>query len=148
MQQSAEKENWNEDIHKENRRKMALKKRYIMMGLATVGGSLVIGLSARLLAPMIGAGLAAGFTTIGVASTSGFLASARGAAIITSSAATSGGIIAIRAVVWCSSIRPFHQLDASMPNWTSNSYNICQLDVQFICHSLVYIYKESSPLLN
>jgi hypothetical protein len=43
-------------------------------------------------------------------------------------------------VVWCSSIRPFHQLDARMPNWTSNSYNICQLDVQFICHSLVYIY--------
>lgn len=45
MQQSAEKENWNEDVHKENRRKMALKKRYMMMGLATVGGGLVIGLS-------------------------------------------------------------------------------------------------------
>jgi hypothetical protein len=97
MQQSAEKENWNEDVHKENRRKMALKKRYMMMGLATVGGSLVIGLSAGLLAPVIGAGLAAGFTTIGVAGTSGFLAGAGGAAIITSSAAASGGIIAIRA---------------------------------------------------
>ncbi|KAE8447485.1 hypothetical protein EG329_010758 [Mollisiaceae sp. DMI_Dod_QoI] len=97
MQQAAEKENWNEDEHKENRRKMALKKRYIMMGLATVGGSLVIGLSAGLLAPVIGAGLAAGFTTIGVAGTSGFLAGAGGAAIITSSAAASGGIIAVRA---------------------------------------------------
>ena len=97
MQQSAEKENWNEDTHKENRRKMALKKRYMMMGLATVGGSLVIGLSAGLLAPVIGAGLAAGFTTIGVAGTSGFLAGAGGAAIITSSAAASGGIIAVRA---------------------------------------------------
>jgi hypothetical protein len=97
MQQSAEKENWNEDVHKENRRKMALKKRYMMMGLATVGGGLVIGLSAGLLAPVIGAGLAAGFTTIGVAGTSGFLAGAGGAAIITSTAATSGGIIAIRA---------------------------------------------------
>ena len=55
---------------------MALKKRYMMMGLATVGGGLVIGLSAGLLAPVIGAGLAAGFTTIGVAGTSGFLAGA------------------------------------------------------------------------
>ena len=97
MQQAAEKENWNEDEHKENRRKMALKKRYVMMGLATVGGGLVIGLSAGLLAPMIGAGLAAGFTTIGVAGTSGFLAGAGGAAIITSGAAASGGIIAVRA---------------------------------------------------
>jgi len=97
MQQAAEKENWNEDTHKENRRKMALKKRYLMMGLATVGGSLVIGLSAGLLAPVIGAGLAAGFTTIGVAGTSGFLAGVGGAAIITSSAAASGGIIAVRA---------------------------------------------------
>jgi hypothetical protein len=97
MQQAAEKENWNEDEHKENRRKMALKKRYMMMGLATVGGSLVIGLSAGLLAPMIGAGLAAGFTTIGVAGTSGFLAGAGGAAIITSGAAASGGVIAVRA---------------------------------------------------
>lgn len=97
MQQSAEKENWNEDVHKENRRKMALKKRYMLMGLATVGGGLVIGLSAGLLAPVIGAGLAAGFTTIGVAGTGGFLAGAGGAAIITSSAAASGGIIAIRA---------------------------------------------------
>ena len=97
MQQAAEKENWNEEEHKENRRKLALKKRYIMMGLATVGGGLVIGLSAGLLAPVIGAGLAAGFTTIGVAGTSGFLAGAGGAAIITSSAAASGGLIAVRA---------------------------------------------------
>ena len=95
--QQAEKENWNEDDHKENRRKMALKKRYLMMGLATVGGSLVIGLSAGLLAPVIGAGLAAGFTTIGVAGTSGFLAGSAGAAIITTGAATSGGFIAIKA---------------------------------------------------
>lgn len=97
MQQAAEKENWNEDDHKENRRKMALKKRYLMMGLATVGGSLVIGLSAGLLAPVIGAGLAAGFTTIGVAGTSGFLAGSAGAAIITTGAATSGGFIAVKA---------------------------------------------------
>lgn len=97
MQQAAEKENWNEDEHMEERRKMALKRRYMMMGLATVGGGLVIGLSAGLLAPMIGAGLAAGFTTIGVGGTSGFLAGAGGAAVITSSAAASGSFIGVRA---------------------------------------------------
>jgi hypothetical protein len=93
MQQNAEKENWNEDEHMEHRRKMALRKRYMYMGLATVGGGLVIGLSAGLMAPLIGAGLAAGFTTIGVTGTSSFLAGAGGAAIITSGAAASGGII-------------------------------------------------------
>ena len=97
MQEAASKETWDEAEHMENRRKLALKRRYMMMGLATVGGSLVIGLSAGLLAPVIGAGLAAGFTTIGVAGTSGFLAGAGGTAIITSGAAISGGTIAIRA---------------------------------------------------
>ncbi|KAI1328327.1 DUF726-domain-containing protein [Xylariaceae sp. FL0255] len=93
MQQQAEKENWNEEEHLETRRKLALKKRYMMMGLATVGGGLVIGLSAGLLAPLIGAGLAAGFTTIGVGGTSSFLAGAGGAAIITSGAAASGSFM-------------------------------------------------------
>ncbi|KAK7992543.1 membrane protein C6F6.13c [Apiospora saccharicola] len=97
MQQQAESENWNEDEHLENRRKLALKRKYVMMGLATVGGGLVIGLSAGLLAPLIGAGLAAGFTTIGVGGTSSFLAGAGGAAIITSSAAASGSVIGGRA---------------------------------------------------
>ncbi|KAK2042938.1 DUF726-domain-containing protein [Colletotrichum somersetense] len=97
MQQAAEKENWNEDEHMELRRKQALRKRYMMMGLATVGGGLVIGLSAGLLAPVIGAGLAAGFTTIGVTGTSTFLGGVGGAAIITSSAAASGGVIGVRA---------------------------------------------------
>jgi hypothetical protein len=97
MQQQAEKENWNEEEHMENRRKLALKRRYVMMGLATVGGGLVIGLSAGLLAPMIGIGLAAGFTTIGVTGTGSFLAGAGGAAIITSGAAASGSLIGVRA---------------------------------------------------
>lgn len=97
MQQAANKETWDEAGHMENRRKLALKRRYMMMGLATVGGSLVIGLSAGLLAPVIGAGLAAGFTTIGVAGTSGFLAGAGGTALITSGAVISGGTIAVRA---------------------------------------------------
>ncbi|ORY09448.1 hypothetical protein BCR34DRAFT_487251 [Clohesyomyces aquaticus] len=97
MQEEANKENWNEDDHMAARRKRALKKRLAFMGLATVGGSLVIGLSAGLLAPVIGAGLAAGFTTIGVAGTSGFLAGAGGAAIITTTGVLSGGTIAVRA---------------------------------------------------
>ena len=97
MQEAATKEKWDEAEHLEDRRKRALKKRYMMMGLATVGGSLVIGLSAGLLAPVIGAGLAAGFTTIGVAGTSGFLAGAGGTALITSGAVITGGTIGVRA---------------------------------------------------
>lgn len=97
MQEVKNKETWDESEHMENRRKLALKRKYVMMGLATVGGSLVIGLSAGLLAPVIGAGLAAGFTTIGVAGTSGFLAGAGGTALITSGAVVTGGTIAVRA---------------------------------------------------
>ncbi len=97
MQEAANKETWDEAEHMESRRKLALKRKYMMMGLATVGGSLVIGLSAGLLAPVIGAGLAAGFTTIGVAGTSGFLAGAGGTALITSGAVVTGGTIAVRA---------------------------------------------------
>ncbi|PSN69772.1 DUF726-domain-containing protein [Corynespora cassiicola Philippines] len=97
MQEEANKENWNEDEHIVDRAKRARNKRIALMGLATVGGSLVIGLSAGLLAPVIGAGLAAGFTTIGVAGTGGFLAGAGGAAVITTTGVLSGGTIAVRA---------------------------------------------------
>ncbi len=97
MQEAANKENWSEEEHMQHREKSNRNRRLMMMGLATVGGSLVIGLSAGLLAPVIGAGLAAGFTTIGVAGTGGFLAGAGGAAIITSAAVVSGGTIAVRA---------------------------------------------------
>lgn len=97
MQEAAARETWDEAGHMESRRKLALKRKYMFMGLATVGGSLVIGLSAGLLAPVIGAGLAAGFTTIGVAGTSGFLAGVGGTALITTGAVLSGGTIAVRA---------------------------------------------------
>lgn len=97
MQQSAEKENWDETEHMENRRQRALTKRYAMMGLATVGGGLIIGLSAGLAAPMIGTGLAAGFSAIGVSGTTAFLSGVGGAAIITSTAAASGSIVGVRA---------------------------------------------------
>ncbi|GAA5858561.1 hypothetical protein JCM8547_007360 [Rhodosporidiobolus lusitaniae] len=74
----------------EGRRVRDKQKRYLMMGLATVGGGLVIGLSAGLLAPVIGAGLGAALTTVGVTGTSSFLAGAGGAAIISSGATLTG----------------------------------------------------------
>ncbi|KAK9477265.1 hypothetical protein V1514DRAFT_283492 [Lipomyces japonicus] len=86
-------QNWKEDEIIEHRRKKSLKKKYVYMGLATIGGGLVIGLSAGLLAPVIGAGLAAGFTTIGIAGTSGFLAGAGGAAIVTTTGVAVGARI-------------------------------------------------------
>jgi hypothetical protein len=97
MQEAAAKEQWQESEHLETRRKMGLRKKYMVMGLATVGGGLVIGLSAGLLAPVIGAGLAAGFTTIGVTGTAGFLGGVGGAALVTSAATAAGGTIAVRA---------------------------------------------------
>ncbi|KAK5046086.1 hypothetical protein LTR84_008543 [Exophiala bonariae] len=97
MQEEEAKENWDESDHMERRRKLGLKRKYVVMGLATVGGGLVIGLSAGLLAPVIGAGLAAGFTTIGVGGTAGFLGGVGGAALITSGATLAGGTIAVRA---------------------------------------------------
>lgn len=77
----------------EGRRKQARNKRYAMMGLAAVGGGLVIGLSAGLLAPVIGAGLGAAFATVGITGTSGFLAGAGGAAVITTTGVVTGANI-------------------------------------------------------
>ncbi|KAI0334020.1 DUF726-domain-containing protein [Cubamyces sp. BRFM 1775] len=76
--------------------KNSKKRRYMMMGLATLGGGLVIGLSAGLLAPVIGAGLGAAFTTIGITGTTGFLAGTGGAAVITTGGVLTGSGIAAR----------------------------------------------------
>lgn len=97
MQEQADKENWNEDDHMKSRAKRALHRRMAFMGIATVGGGLVIGLSAGLLAPLIGAGLAAGFSAIGVAGTGTFLAGAGGAAIVTTTGVVTGGTVGVRA---------------------------------------------------
>ncbi|KAF2482570.1 hypothetical protein BDY17DRAFT_235740, partial [Neohortaea acidophila] len=96
MQEQADKENWNEQEHLEERRKAARNKRLMVMGICTVGGGLVIGLSAGLLAPVIGAGLAAGFTAVGVSGTSTFLGGAGAAAMIGGGGALTGGIIGVR----------------------------------------------------
>ncbi len=84
----------NEDII-DGRRKANRKKRYMMLGLATLGGGLVIGLSAGLLAPVIGVGLGAAFGTIGITGTTGFLAGAGGAAVITTGGVLTGGGISL-----------------------------------------------------
>lgn len=81
---------WDDQDIIESRRKRALKRKYAYIGLATLGGGLVIGLSAGLLAPVIGAGIAAGLTTIGIGGTSGFLAGAGGAALITTTGVSIG----------------------------------------------------------
>ena len=97
MQEAKEKETWNEDEHIESRRKRAKRRRLMMMGLATVGGGLVIGLSAGVLAPAIGAGLAAGFTAIGVSGTSSFLAGAGGAALVGTTGVLTGSAVGVKA---------------------------------------------------
>lgn len=91
--EEAGEQEWDESDIMEKRRKKALRKKYAYVGLATLGGGLVIGLSAGLLAPVIGAGLAAGFTTIGITGTSGFLAGAGGAAVVTTTGAAIGARI-------------------------------------------------------
>ncbi|KAG6812431.1 hypothetical protein H0H92_002897 [Tricholoma furcatifolium] len=80
----------------EGQQKAMKKKRYVMLGLATLGGGLVIGLSAGLLAPVIGAGLGAALTTIGIGGSAGFLAGTAGAAVITTGGVLTGSSIAVR----------------------------------------------------
>jgi hypothetical protein len=91
--QEAGQQTWKEDSLVESRAKQARNRRYMMMGLATLGGGLVIGLSAGLLAPVIGAGLGAAFTTVGITGTTGFLAGTGGAALITTGGVVTGGAI-------------------------------------------------------
>ena len=75
------------------RAEAARRRRMVMMGLATVGGGLVIGLSAGLMAPLIGAGLGAALGTIGIGGTTGFLGGVGGAAIITTTGTVGGAAI-------------------------------------------------------
>ncbi|KAF8816142.1 DUF726-domain-containing protein [Phlegmacium glaucopus] len=80
----------------EDARKAGNKRRYVMLGLATIGGGLVIGLSAGLLAPVIGLGLAGALTTVGITGTSAFLGGTAGAAVITTGGVLTGSTIAVR----------------------------------------------------
>ena len=80
----------------EGRQKSSKKKRMVMLGLATLGGGLVIGLSAGLMAPLIGAGIGAALGTVGIGGASGFLAGTAGAAVITTAGTLTGSGIAVR----------------------------------------------------
>ncbi|KAI6781030.1 putative membrane protein-like protein [Emericellopsis cladophorae] len=152
LQQAAEKENWNEEEHMESRRKKALKRRYMMMGLATVGGGIVIGLSAGLAAPLIGAGLAAGLTTIGVGGTGTFLGGLGGAAIITSAASASGSVIGAKAAhrrtgaVRTFEYRPLHNnkrvnLIVSVSGWLTGKVDDVRLPFSTVDATMGDIYS-------
>ncbi|EJD54437.1 DUF726-domain-containing protein [Auricularia subglabra TFB-10046 SS5] len=80
----------------DGRIKAGKRRRYAMMGIATLGGGLVIGLSAGLLAPVIGAALGGFLTTVGIGGTTGFLAGAGGAALITTGGTLAGSGIAVK----------------------------------------------------
>ncbi|CAK9436402.1 uncharacterized protein LODBEIA_P09600 [Lodderomyces beijingensis] len=80
-----------QQIRKNKNRKLA------MIGLATLGGGLAIGLSAGLLAPVIGAGIAAGLTTVGITGTGGFLAGVGGSALITTGGVAIGARVGHKA---------------------------------------------------
>ncbi|KAF7347241.1 DUF726-domain-containing protein [Mycena venus] len=97
IQEDVEKMEQQEVI--DGRQKAARKKRYMMLGLATLGGGLVIGLSAGLLAPVIGVGLGAALSTVGITGTTGFLAGAGGAAVITTGGVLTGSSIAVRGMI-------------------------------------------------
>jgi hypothetical protein len=64
-----------------------------------LGGGLVIGLSAGLMAPVIGAGLGVALGTIGIGGTGTFLAGTAGAAVITTGGVLTGSSIAVRGMV-------------------------------------------------
>ncbi|KAJ2790235.1 hypothetical protein H4R21_006556, partial [Coemansia helicoidea] len=69
-------------------------RRMVIIGLATVGGGLVIGLSAGLLAPAIGAGIGATLGAVGIAHTGAFFGSVGGTALITGAATLTGSSLA------------------------------------------------------
>lgn len=81
----------------ERHEKRNRKKRMAYIGLATLGGSLAIGLSAGLLAPVIGAGVAAGLTTVGISGTGSFLAGVGGSVIISTGGVVTGASIGHKA---------------------------------------------------
>lgn len=125
--------------------KKSRNKRLMMVGAATIGGGLVIGLSAGLLAPVIGAGLAAGFTTIGIGGTSGFLAGAGGAAVITTAGTVTGMNIAGTGMgkrtqsVKTFEILPLHN------NRRVNVFLICP-GASHICLSVSVLFSMRRPL--
>ncbi|KAJ1724764.1 hypothetical protein LPJ53_000971 [Coemansia erecta] len=86
------------EVAVKERAKEGRTRRMVIIGLATVGGGLVIGLSAGLLAPAIGAGIGATLGAIGVANTGAFFGSVGGTALITGAATLTGSSLAGRQI--------------------------------------------------
>ncbi|CEP64939.1 Mil1p LALA0_S15e00804g [Lachancea lanzarotensis] len=98
MEQSTEEQEWNETEHMKSRRKKNKRRKLCYVGLATIGGSLVLGLSGGLLAPVIGAGIAAGLTTAGITGATGFLTGVGGTAIVAATSTAIGAKIGTEAM--------------------------------------------------
>ncbi|SCU77313.1 LAFA_0A01024g1_1 [Lachancea sp. 'fantastica'] len=98
MEQSTEEQEWNETEHMKSRRKKNKRKKLCYVGLATIGGSLVLGLSGGLLAPVIGAGIAAGLTTAGITGATGFLTGVGGTAVVAATSTAIGAKIGTEAM--------------------------------------------------
>ncbi|CAI4060847.1 Mil1p SKDI_06G0320 [Saccharomyces kudriavzevii IFO 1802] len=96
MEQSTEDQVWDEQDHMKNRRKSKRRKKMAYVALAMVGGSLVLGLSGGLLAPVIGGGIAAGLSTIGLTGATGFLTGVGGTAVVAVSSTAIGANIGAR----------------------------------------------------
>ena len=79
---------WSDKGLLKEHKKKSRGKRFVKIAFATMAGGLVIGLSAGALAPVIGAGVAAGFSTIGIGGTAGIFAGTVG-----TSAITAGGVL-------------------------------------------------------
>lgn len=67
------------------------KRRYAMIGLATVGGGLILGVSAGLMSPLIAGGMGTLLSTVGVSGAGSFLGSTAGIAMITGGMTSIGG---------------------------------------------------------
>ncbi|CDO92929.1 unnamed protein product [Kluyveromyces dobzhanskii CBS 2104] len=93
LEQCTEDQVWDEKDHMDKRRKATKRKKICYIGLATLGGSLVLGLSGGLLAPVIGAGFAAGLSTIGVTGAAGFLTGIGGTTVVAVSSTAIGAKI-------------------------------------------------------
>lgn len=82
LEQATEEQVWDEKDHMDKRRKANRRKKLYYIGMATLGGSLVLGLSGGLLAPAIGAGFAAGLSTVGITGASAFLTGIGGTTVV------------------------------------------------------------------
>lgn len=96
MEQSTDEQIWEETSHMKDRRRKNKKKKLAYVGLAMVGGSLVLGLSGGLLAPVIGAGIAAGLSTVGITGATGFLTGVGGTTVVALSSTAIGANIGAR----------------------------------------------------